>query len=114
MSFTPRPCGARSRSSRTTRPAPVVGDRQRHREGAVAISTVLAEFLQQFFTFLFTAVVVVLLGGKLGVAAADLVPFVVLAARRIGQRAAPPRGAARTSWRISRMFFTRPLRGNAW
>src|SRR5271155_931081 len=30
-----------------------------------AMSSVLSEFLQQFFTFLFTAVVVVLLGGKL-------------------------------------------------
>ncbi len=51
-----------------------------------ALSTVLAEFLQQFFTFLFTAVVVVLLGGKLAWLLVIFIPFVVMAARRIGQR----------------------------
>ncbi len=51
-----------------------------------ALSTVLAEFLQQFFTFLFTAAVVLLLGGKLTWVLAIFVPFVVLAARRVGQR----------------------------
>ena len=51
-----------------------------------ALSTVLAEFLQQFFTFLFTAAVVLLLGGKLTWVLAIFVPFVVMAARRVGQR----------------------------
>ena len=51
-----------------------------------ALSTVLAEFLQQFFTLIFTAVVVVFLGGRLTWVLAIFVPFVVLAARRIGQR----------------------------
>ena len=51
-----------------------------------ALSTVLAEFLQQFFTFLFTAVVVVLLGGKLAWLLVIFIPFVVMSARRIGQR----------------------------
>ena len=51
-----------------------------------ALSTVLAEFLQQFFTFLFTAVVVVLLGGKLAWLLLIFLPFIVLAARRIGHR----------------------------
>jgi subfamily B ATP-binding cassette protein MsbA len=51
-----------------------------------ALSTVLAEFLQQFFTLIFTAVVVVFLGGKLTWVLVIFVPFVVMAARRIGQR----------------------------
>ena len=51
-----------------------------------ALSTVLAEFLQQFFTFLFTAAVVLLLGGRLTWVLAIFVPFVILAARRVGQR----------------------------
>ena len=51
-----------------------------------ALSTVLAEFLQQFFTLIFTAVVVIFLGGKLTWVLAIFIPFVVLAARRIGQR----------------------------
>ncbi len=51
-----------------------------------AVSTVVAEFLQQFFTFLFTAAVVVLLGGRLTWVLAIFVPFVVMAARRVGQR----------------------------
>jgi len=51
-----------------------------------ALSTVLAEFLQQFFTLIFTAVVVVLLGGRLAWVLALFVPFVLIAARRIGGR----------------------------
>ena len=51
-----------------------------------AMSSVLAEFLQQFFTFLFTALVVIGLGGRLTWVLIIFVPFVVMAARRIGQR----------------------------
>jgi len=51
-----------------------------------ALSTVLAEFLQQFFTLIFTAVVVILLGGRLAWVLALFVPFVLMAARRIGRR----------------------------
>ena len=51
-----------------------------------ALSSVLAEFLQQFFTFLFTACVVVLLGGRLTWVLIIFVPVVVMAARRIGHR----------------------------
>jgi len=51
-----------------------------------ALSTVLAEFLQQFFTLIFTAVVVVLLGGRLAWVLAIFVPFVLMSARRIGRR----------------------------
>ena len=51
-----------------------------------ALSSVLAEFLQQFFTFIFTACVVVLLGGRLTWVLIIFVPVVVMAARRIGHR----------------------------
>jgi subfamily B ATP-binding cassette protein MsbA len=51
----------------------------------IAMSTVMAEFLQQFFTFLFTAVAVVLLGGKLAWVLLLFIPVVVGSARRIGR-----------------------------
>ncbi len=51
-----------------------------------AVSTVVAEFLQQFFTFLFTAAVVILLGGRLTWVLAIFVPVIIVAARRVGQR----------------------------
>ena len=51
-----------------------------------AMSSVLAEFLQQFFTFIFTGLVVIGLGGRLTWVLVIFVPFVVMAARRVGQR----------------------------
>ncbi len=51
-----------------------------------AMSTVLAEFLQQLFTLIFTAGVVVLLGGKLAWVLLLFVPFVLGSVRRIGKR----------------------------
>jgi len=51
-----------------------------------AMSSVLAEFLQQLFTFIFTALVVIGLGGRLTWVLIIFVPFVVMAAKRIGQR----------------------------
>src|SRR6516165_8003966 len=51
-----------------------------------AMSTVLAEFLQQVFTLIFTAVVVVLLGGKLAWVLLLFVPVILVSARRIGHR----------------------------
>jgi subfamily B ATP-binding cassette protein MsbA len=51
-----------------------------------AMSTVLGEFLQQFFTFLFTVVVVVLLGRKLAWFLLLFVPFIIFSAVRIGRR----------------------------
>lgn len=51
-----------------------------------AMSTVLAEFLQQFFTFLFTAGVVILLGRKLAWILTLFVPFIIFAAGKIGRR----------------------------
>ena len=51
-----------------------------------AMSTVLAEFLQQFFTFLSVAAVVVILGGKLAWALLLFVPVIVYSSRKIGSR----------------------------
>jgi subfamily B ATP-binding cassette protein MsbA len=51
-----------------------------------AMSTVLAEFLQQFFTLIFTAGVVVVLGGKLAWVLVIFVPFIIASAMRIGRR----------------------------
>jgi len=51
-----------------------------------AMSSVLAEFLQQFFTFLFTAVAVVALGRKLAWVLVLFVPVIIISARKIGHR----------------------------
>src|SRR5207248_4934610 len=51
-----------------------------------AMSNVLAEFLQQFFTLIFTAVVVVLLGAKLAWVLLLFVPIIVYSAGKIGRR----------------------------
>jgi len=51
-----------------------------------AMSTVLAEFLQQFFTFLAVAAVVVVLGGKLAWVLLLFVPVIVYSSRKIGSR----------------------------
>ena len=50
------------------------------------MSTVLAEFLQQVFTLIFVAGVVVVLGGKLAWVLVLFIPFVILSARKIGRR----------------------------
>jgi subfamily B ATP-binding cassette protein MsbA len=52
----------------------------------VAMSSVLADFLQQFFTFLFTAGVVVVFGGWLSLVLLIFVPIIIGSARRIGRR----------------------------
>jgi subfamily B ATP-binding cassette protein MsbA len=51
-----------------------------------AMSNVLAEFLQQLFTFLFTAVFVVLLGRELAWVLVLFVPFIIYSAAKIGRR----------------------------
>jgi subfamily B ATP-binding cassette protein MsbA len=51
-----------------------------------AMSGVLAEFLQQLFTLLFTAVVVVLLGGKLAWVLLIFVPIIIFSMGKIGRR----------------------------
>jgi subfamily B ATP-binding cassette protein MsbA len=51
-----------------------------------AMSTVLAEFLQQLFTFIFTAAVVVVLGRKLSWLLLLFVPFIIYSAGKIGRR----------------------------
>src|SRR5256884_2583867 len=54
-----------------------------------AMSNVLAEFLQQFFTLIFTAVVVVLLGGRLAWVLLLFVPIIVYSAEKMGRRVLP-------------------------
>ena len=50
-----------------------------------AMSSVLAEFLQQLFTLIFTACVVVVIGGKLAWILLLFVPVVLVSARKIGR-----------------------------
>lgn len=51
-----------------------------------AMSSVMAEFLQQFFTFIFTACAVVLLGGKLAWVLLLFVPGILYSSRKIGRQ----------------------------
>ncbi|HYU45988.1 MAG TPA: ABC transporter ATP-binding protein [Terriglobales bacterium] len=51
-----------------------------------AMSSVLAEFLQQFFTLVFIAGVVVLLGGKLAWVLLLFVPVILYSSRKIGRQ----------------------------
>ena len=50
-----------------------------------SVSTVLGDFLQQFFTFLFTVALVIMLGGRLSWVLLLFVPVVITSARRIGR-----------------------------
>jgi subfamily B ATP-binding cassette protein MsbA len=50
-----------------------------------AVSTVLGEFLQQSFTFIFTTALVIKLGGRLSWALLLFVPVVITSSRRIGR-----------------------------
>jgi ATP-binding cassette, subfamily B, bacterial MsbA len=51
-----------------------------------AMSSVLAEFLQQLFTLIFTAAVVVLLGGKLAWVLLLFIPVIIFSAGKIGRQ----------------------------
>jgi subfamily B ATP-binding cassette protein MsbA len=51
-----------------------------------AMSSILAEFLQQFFTFVFTIAVVMVKGRELSWLLLLFVPFIILSAWRIGRR----------------------------
>ncbi len=51
-----------------------------------AMSTVLSELLQQFFTFISVAIVVVILGGNLAWVLLLFVPVIVLSSRKVGSR----------------------------
>jgi ATP-binding cassette, subfamily B, bacterial MsbA len=51
-----------------------------------AMSSILAEFLQQFFTFLFTALAVVILGRQLAWILLLFIPFIIYSAAKIGRR----------------------------
>src|SRR2546428_11576361 len=55
-----------------------------------AMSSVLAEFLQQFFTFVFTALVVVALGRKFAWVLVLFVPVIIFSAGRVGRRGRRP------------------------
>jgi len=50
-----------------------------------AMSSVMSDFLQQFFTLIFTAVAVVIVGGRLAWVLLLFLPVVILSARRIGR-----------------------------
>jgi subfamily B ATP-binding cassette protein MsbA len=51
-----------------------------------AMSTVLAEFLQQFFAFIFLAVLVIAVGGKLAWILLLFVPVILFSSRKIGRQ----------------------------
>ena len=51
-----------------------------------AMSSVLAEFLQQLFTFLFTSVAVIALGGKLAWVLVLFIPVIIYSSRKIGRQ----------------------------
>jgi subfamily B ATP-binding cassette protein MsbA len=51
-----------------------------------AMSSVLAEFLQQFFTLIFTAAVVILVGGKLAWVLLLFLPVILYSSRKIGRQ----------------------------
>ena len=51
----------------------------------LAVSQVLGEFLQQFFTFIATVALVIILGGRLSWALLLFVPVVITSSRRIGR-----------------------------
>lgn len=51
----------------------------------IAMSTVLSDFLQQFFTLVFTVIAVVIVGGRLAWVLLLFVPVVISSARRIGR-----------------------------
>ena len=50
-----------------------------------AVSSVLGDFLQQFFTFVFTMAAVIALGGRLSWALLLFVPVIITSSRRIGR-----------------------------
>jgi subfamily B ATP-binding cassette protein MsbA len=51
-----------------------------------AMSSVMSDFLQQFFTLIFTAAAVVIVGGRLAWVLLLFLPVVVFSARRVGRR----------------------------
>jgi len=64
-----------------------------------AMSSILAEFLQQFFSFIFIAGLVVVLGGKLAWVLVVFIPIIIFSAVRIGRRV---RSTTRTGQEIGR------------
>ena len=78
-----------------------------------AMSSVLSEFLQQFFTFLFTAAVVVLLGGKLAWVLLLFVPVILYSSRKIGRQVRSKTRGGQDKLAEIQKFFTRPLPATA-
>ncbi len=72
-----------SRHTTGTLLAAIVNDIERVQ---YAMSTVLAELLQQFFTFLAVAAVVVVLGGNLAWVLLLFVPVIIYSSRKVGSR----------------------------
>jgi subfamily B ATP-binding cassette protein MsbA len=72
-----------SRHSTATLLSTIINDVERVQ---YAMSSVLAEFLQQIFTFMATICVVIVLGGKLALVLLVFVPFVILSAGKIGSK----------------------------
>src|SRR5258708_16972947 len=77
-----RSVGFFSRHSTGTLVSTVINDVEKVQ---TALSAVMAEFLQQFFTLIFTAMAVVVLGGRLAWILVLFVPFVIFSAGRIGR-----------------------------
>ena len=69
-----------------------------------AMSSILAEFLQQFFTFLVTAGVVIVLGRRLAWLLLLFVPFIIFRPARSGAECATPLAAVRTNSPTFRTF----------
>jgi subfamily B ATP-binding cassette protein MsbA len=78
-----RSVGFFSRNSTGTLVSTVINDVEKVQ---FALSSVMAEFLQQFFTLIFTAMVAVVLGGRLAWILVLFVPFVIFSAGRIGRK----------------------------
>ncbi len=78
-----RSVGFFSRNSTGTLVSTVINDVEKVQ---TALSAVMAEFLQQFFTLIFTAMAAVVLGGRLAWILVLFIPFVIFSAGRIGRK----------------------------
>ena len=73
----------------------------------VAMSTVLSDFLQQFFTLIFMAFVVVIAGGSMAWVLLGFVPVIFFPHAGSVAACGAPRVVDRTSWRIFRTSCTK-------
>ena len=78
-----------------------------------AMSSVLAEFLQQFFSFVFIAGAVVVLGRGLAWVLLLFVPFIVMSAIRIGRRVRTYHTSRPgSSWPMCKIILHETITGN--